>query len=182
MNWKILETERMQLRLLTPSIYADIFSLSDDTIMELLFISDADAFEKEKRKFAKGLAMHNRSFVIFQMIGRDDFRFLGLCGFHTWHVDHARAEIGYHIDRESDKNKGLMTEALWKILEYGFETMQLNRVEALLSPNNKASLALIQKFGFVREGLLRSHYFTNGNYEDSAVFSLLASEFNRVSK
>ena len=70
-----------------------------------------------------------------------------------------------------------MKEALPFVLQYGFEEMELKRIEALVGPNNEASLRLIRSMGFVQEGLLREHYFTNGRFEDSLFFSLLQREF-----
>ncbi|NUY80311.1 GNAT family N-acetyltransferase [Flavobacterium sp. MAH-1] len=180
MNWEILETERMQLRILTPEKYLEIFAQPDAEIMRSLFLKDNDALEKEKEKHLKGRSTHKQSFVNFQLLDKSDGKYLGACGFHTWFVDHARAEIGYHIEDENMKGRGFMSEAMAQILQYGFETMELHRVEALLSPKNIPSLKLVQKFGFTREGLLRGHYFTDGQFEDSLFFSLLKHEFHRV--
>ncbi|MND70827.1 putative ribosomal N-acetyltransferase YdaF [compost metagenome] len=73
-----------------------------------------------------------------------------------------------------------MTEALKPIIQYGFETMKLNRIEAFLSPDNIPSLKLVQKFGFTKEGHLREHYNKDNKLEDSAVYSLLKSEYKAI--
>ncbi|TXI86959.1 MAG: N-acetyltransferase [Crocinitomicaceae bacterium] len=72
-----------------------------------------------------------------------------------------------------------MTEALGLVLNHGFEKMQLNRIEAYVSPNNFPSLSLLTRFNFIEEGTLKRHYFTNGIYEDSILLAKLAeSNFN----
>lgn len=73
-----------------------------------------------------------------------------------------------------------MSEVLNTVLHYGFETMQLRRVEAFISPDNMASLNTVKKFGFTREGQLRSHYVKGEQIEDSVVFSLLRGEYNKL--
>src|SRR5690606_40551856 len=57
---------------------------------------------------------------------------------HTWFPDHCRAEIGYSLMQETDRRKGYMSEAIKEVLNYGFTVMNLNRVEALIAPDNIA--------------------------------------------
>jgi len=70
-----------------------------------------------------------------------------------------------------------MSEALKTILKYGFEKMQLHRVEAFIGSENEASLNLVKKFNFTYEGKMRQHYKVKEKMEDSLVFSLLKHEF-----
>ena len=72
-----------------------------------------------------------------------------------------------------------MTEALAKIIQYGFDKMGLHRLEALVGSENLASLRLMEKFDFIKEGLLREHYYTSGKFENSVVFSKLREEYLR---
>lgn len=104
---------------------------------------------------------------------------MGWCGYHTWILKHHRAEIGYGLYREEDRRKGLMSEALEAVLQYGFEEMDLNRVEALTSYENEASIASLIKFGFREEGILKGHYYVDGLAEDSVMYALLKSEFEQ---
>ena len=55
-----------------------------------------------------------------------------------------------------------MTEAIIPILDYGFEQMKLQRLEAMISPENPASLCLFKKLNFKEEGHLREHYIVDG--------------------
>lgn len=180
-NFETIETERLILRKLTPEKYRQMFEmLPDAEIMNILGLADAEALEKEKQKYRIGLSTYNRSFVNFQILDKINGKILGACGFHSWYIDHARAEIGYALHDENAKAKGLMSEAMKALLHYGFERMRLNRVEAFISPNNIPSLKLAAKFGFTEEGRLRSHYCKNGNMEDSAVFGLLKEEYDLI--
>lgn len=173
-----IETERLILRKLTPAIYRQIFdTLPDTEIMTVLGLADAEALEKEKQKYRNGLSTHNRSFVNFQILDKASRQLLGACGFHTWYTEHARAEIGYALNSEETKAKGIMSEAMKAVLHYGFEHMRLNRIEAFIGPGNIPSLKLVAKSGFKREGHLRGHYCKKGIIEDSLVFGLLREEY-----
>jgi len=173
-----IETERLLLRELNPEIMEQVFtSFEDDEIVSFLGLTTENELETEKNNFAQGLTSYRSSFKAFLLVEKASGRIIGRAGFHTWAKQHSRAELGYHISNDADKNKGYMKEALAAIIDFGFTNMRLNRIEALLSKENTPSLRLVQGFGFTEEGLLRSHYFKNNRMEDSAVFSLLQSEY-----
>lgn len=178
MQFHTLHTNRLILRRLDPEAMDFIHQqLSDDEKMVVLGLDGMEALEVEKENYRKGLSTYQKSFCYFQLIDKNTQKIIGWCGYHTWYVKHRRAEIGYSLYEDQHKQKGLMSEALYSILEYGFEVMDLHRVEAFIAPYNIPSVKLIQKFSFVEEGLLREHYLFNGNLEDSAVFSLLKPDW-----
>lgn len=173
-----IETERLFLRELTPDVYNQVFcSYSDADIKDFFGIQSDEALFKEKEKFKKGLTTFNKSFCNFQIIIKNNNIIIGMCGFHTWAIEHYRAELGYAIHLEAEKRKGYMKEALKPIIKYGFDKMNLHRIEALIGPNNITSIALVKGLGFIQEGHLREHYLKDGAFEDSLVFSLLQKEF-----
>jgi len=181
MNFETFETERLLLRKLTPSDFNHIFENYPETeIRTLLGITSNDEYDLELNKYKKGYATYNRSFIFFQLVDKNSQQIIGGAGFHNWYADHKRAELGYALKDESHKGKGLMTEALNFIIDYGFKQMDLNRVEAFISPGNIPSLKLIDKYNFTREGQLRQHYMKEGKLEDSVVFSLLREEYQRM--
>ena len=92
---------------------------------------------------------------------KSENKLIGTCGFHSWNKKHKRAEIGYELNKEY-WHKGYMLEALPEIIKYGFETMELNRIEALIYPENEASQKSIEKLGFIKEGLLEEYCLYRG--------------------
>ena len=70
-----------------------------------------------------------------------------------------------------------MTEAVSSIIDYGFNELNLHRIEALVGSNNIPSLKIIESQHFTKEGLLRQHYYLANKYEDSIVFSILYKEY-----
>ena len=178
MELTILNTKRLLLRKLTPEVYDHIYkTLSNEEQLQFLGLDSLEELKKEQEKHQKGLATYNKTFAYFQLIDKETQLVIGWCGYHIWYTDHNRAEIGYGLLSDAYKNKGLMTEALAPIITYGFEKMNLFRIEALISLENTPSFKLLTKFGFTQEGLLRNHYLKDGIYEDSAIFSLLKSDY-----
>ena len=72
---------------------------------------------------------------------------------------------------------GYALDAARTIIDFGFTTLGLHRISGAIGPDNAASLALITRLGFTREGRLRDHVFTNGAWRDSILYSLLAHEW-----
>ena len=178
MNFESFETERLILRKLTAPDFNYIFeNYTEAEVRTLLGVSSDDEYTLELNKYKKGYDTYNRSFVYFQMVDKANQQIIGGGGFHNWYVDHRRAELGYALKDESYKGRGLMTEALAFFIDYGFKYMDLNRIEAFIGPDNIASLKLISKYKFTREGALRQHYMQAGKLEDTFVFSLLRDEY-----
>jgi len=178
MHFTTLHTERLMLRAITPEVYDHIHTnLGNTELMEFLGLASAEDLAVEKEKYDKGYSTHNRTFMLFQLIDIGTGKIIGGCGFHTWYPKHNRAEIGYDLRHEEDKRKGLMTEAVRAVLDYGFTEMQLHRVEALVADYNEASVRLLKNFDFTFEGTLREHYNVAGTMEDSDMYSLLKHEF-----
>ena len=176
-NFEILNTERLQLRKISPLELNYFFeNCSEETIRKELIIHTDSGFEKEKEKYKKGYSDYRRTILGFQLIDKSTGEIIGNCGYHNWQTEHHRAEIGYDLAKEDYKRKGLMTEAMKAVIDYGFKTMNLIRIEACVSPVNEASLKLLQKFNFVKEGYFRKHYFKDGVVGDSVFLSLLKDE------
>ncbi|MGE5859464.1 MAG: GNAT family N-acetyltransferase, partial [Ignavibacteria bacterium] len=64
-------------------------------------------------------------------------------------------------------------------LNYGFKVMNLHSIEANVNPDNKASIRLLERNNFTREAYFKENYFYNGKFLDSAIYSLLISEFKK---
>ena len=83
-----------------------------------------------------------------------DGAFIGWCGLTRWNPDYRSASLGYVLD-DSAWGHGYATEAARALLQWAFETLDLNRVQAETDTRNAASAHVLEKLGFVREGTLR---------------------------
>jgi [ribosomal protein S5]-alanine N-acetyltransferase len=103
---------------------------------------------------------------------QDTNEMIGLAG--LWRIirEHHRAEIGYTL-LPAHWNKGLMSEVLETIIDFGFGSMKLHSIEANVNPSNAASIRLLEKLGFIREAYFRENYYFRGRFLDSAIYSLL---------
>ena len=173
-----LHTPRLLLRKLTPDLWRQVHqTFSEENLIQFFGIQNDKELAEERKRFAEGLTAYRRSFVLFHLIERASGKVIGACNFHSWHTPHHRAEIGYAINDESNKRQGYMREALPSVIRYGFEEMDLNRIEAFIGPQNEPSKKLVQRCGFVLEGVMREHYCKDGRIEDSFIFSLLRREW-----
>lgn len=178
MEFEYIETDRLKLRKITPDVMEYVYSVhTDDELMAFFGITSPEILEKEKQKFRNGLTTFNRSYLNFVIIDKQTNTVLGACGYHTWYVEHNRAEIGYGLYDDAHKQKGYMSEAVTAMLAYGFNDMKLHRIEAMTADYNTASIRILEKSGFVYEGRLREHYNVNGKMEDSVLFGLLKKDF-----
>ena len=101
---------------------------------------------------------------------------IGDMGFYRLDVVNQKSEIGYILSPEFWKN-GFGSEAMDAVLKFGFEQLNLNKIEADINPENQASINLVTKMGFRKEAHLRQNLFFNGRFFDSLVFGLLKNEW-----
>jgi [ribosomal protein S5]-alanine N-acetyltransferase len=106
---------------------------------------------------------------------------LGTCTLHQLDARNRRAEIGFALNPEH-WHHGYATEAVGRVLQYAFNTLKLHRIEADSDPRNAASIAVLQRLGFVAEGRMRERWLTHGAPQDSAIFGLLAREWRAAHK
>jgi ribosomal-protein-alanine N-acetyltransferase len=99
-------------------------------------------------------------------------KLLGIIGYYRMKPEHYRAEVGYMLFPEYN-GKGIVSEALGRVIEYGFKEMKLHSIEAILDPENIGSERVLLKNGFVKEAHLIENEFYEGRFLDSMIYSLL---------
>jgi len=95
----------------------------------------------------------------------------------SWDPKHKRGGVGYWLARAA-RRRGLMTEAVREVVRYGFENLGLHRLEANHFPRNPASGRVLEKAGFVREGLLRGAVWKGEKPEDVIQYAILSTDLN----
>ena len=170
----ILETPRLILRGFNQASYNSLFNFgSDSEISNVLGLSTAEELELEKFRYKGGYSTYNLTIQFFQLVDKKDNRVMGWCGYHSWAKQHRRAEIFYMLKRDEDKQKGLMTEALRAVLQYGKSEMNLRRIEAFVATNNPASYKLVDKFGFKKEAEIQFRYQFGDEVDWDYMYALL---------
>ena len=85
--------------------------------------------------------------------------------------------LGYQLARSSER-RGLMTEALRATNAFVFDEMRLHRIMANFRPENERSARLLDRLGFVREGLARDYLFIDGAWRDHILTALTNPRFD----
>jgi ribosomal-protein-alanine N-acetyltransferase len=171
-----LETERLSLREVKPSDVAEIFTLrSELRIMTYLDRSPAKS-EEEAMQFIElnDTALKAGNGICWGMCQKGSDKLIGTVAIWRIIKEHHRGEVGYTLHPDH-QGKGLMDEAFKAVIKYGFEKIRLHSLEANVNPENKASIRLLQKNGFVKEAHFRENYYYDGKYLDSAIYSLISS-------
>ena len=171
-----MNTNRLIFRNRTRKLIIEMLTYSQDQQMLFFGFETKEQLEYKLARIEKGLSNNNEDYHIFDLIDKKSNGVIGSCGFHKWVKDHNRSEIGYEI-HSKHQNKGYMSEAIKEVINYGFNTMKLNRIEALVDPENEKSIRVITKNNFIKEGVLRGHYKNGNEFEDSIVYSLLRSDY-----
>ncbi|WP_129677598.1 GNAT family N-acetyltransferase [Candidatus Chloroploca sp. Khr17] len=179
-TFPVLHTERLFLRAPEPDDAAAMFPIMADPEVMRYFGAPPMALPDEALQRIAGIreAFAAQEGVRWAITLREDETLLGTCGFWRLIKPHFRAEVGYELGR-TWWGRGLMTEALGAVLRFGFTQMGLHSVEAMIDPPNVASRRVLEKLGFVQEAYFRENYYdpTSGRFGDSAVFSLLRSNW-----
>ncbi len=172
-----LSTARLRLRCINKSDAKEIFVLRTDKQVLQYLDRDPMASEKEALEFVDLIldTLKKNEGVLWVITHKDSDKLLGTLGYWRLEKAHYRAEIGYQLSPQ-EWGKGIMKEALLKVIEYGFNSMKLHSIEANIHPGNTASAGLLEACGFVREGYFRESYHHNGKFSDSAIYSLLISD------
>lgn len=84
--------------------------------------------------------------------------------------------IGYRIIPD-ERDKGYCTEAVKILVDYLFLSTDVVRVQAQTSPDNKASIRVLEKAGFTREGVIRKSIHVRGRWRDGVLYSMLRDEW-----
>lgn len=118
----------------------------------------------EKSLFQWGVVLHETNEVI------------GTCTLAQLDSRNRRADLGYALARDH-WGRGLMLEALCALFDFGFGELNLHRLEADVDPRNEASLRLLERLGFTREGFLRERWLIGGGVQDTVLLGLLHHEW-----
>jgi ribosomal-protein-alanine N-acetyltransferase len=173
-----LQTARLSLREMGQTDAQALYAvLSDDKVTEYY---DDDPFTGLSEAQAQIEAWNNgyegRRCIRWGIAPKQDDMLIGTCGYYSLHRWHRRGAIGYELARPFWR-QGIMTGALRAIIGYGFDEMELIRIQATVMPGNLASVRLLEGLGFQQEGVLRGYErWGSKGYLDLLMFSLLRRE------
>ena len=132
------------------------------------------AFRRRLRRYADDLrADLAYSFLIFR--GGDGAMVGGVTLANIRRGVAQAGSIGYWVGAPFAR-QGYMTAAMRALIPFCFGTLRLHRLEAACIPSNAASIALLEKTGFQREGYARSYLCINGKWQDHLLYARLKDD------
>ncbi len=175
-----LETPRLRLRKLTLKDAQDVYAYSRDPMVAEHVLWEAHRSIFDTRSYIRFMQRKYRMGepASWGIVIKETGQVVGTIGFMWIQQDNASAEVGYSLSR-AFWNQGYMTEALSRVIRYGFEALGLNRIEAQHEVTNPASGAVMRKCGMVREGTLRQRLMNKGHFVDVDLYAILRHDWRK---
>jgi RimJ/RimL family protein N-acetyltransferase len=136
-----------------------------------------DYTEPQAREWAAATEEHRRAGrgMSLMVVDARTGELLGSCDLRRPTYDPLLGEIGFLVDPNA-RGRGVAVRALALLIRWGFDELGMRRIQALVHPDNPASLRVVERLGFAREGLLRSYREGRSGREDRIALSLLSGE------
>lgn len=175
----ILKTERLNLRPISENDIENIFELQSLEQTAKFNTSKVPIdINETKINVAKWIAENNKENIkhcTFAVEQIDEEKFIGLIGIHLGKEHYKNAEVWFQFDYRF-WNKGYATESLRKIIDFGFETLKLHRIEAGCAVDNVGSFTVLEKVGMLREAHTRQLLPLKSGWSDNYGYAILSSD------
>ena len=175
-KFPVLKTNRLVLRQLNSNDENGIYNFYSDPVAlkyvpRNLFTERIEA--SDKIKFFDAL-FDDRKGIWWAISYKEKQDIIGIAGF--FEIDKAanKAELGYGF-LQGNWGKGVGTEIVKTLTDFGFQAIQLHKIYAYIHPDNISSIKVVEKFGYKREGLFKDHDFAQNKYFDTAVYTKIIS-------
>ena len=173
-----LTTGRLTLRRMLVSDTEDMYAYASrpDVTRYLTWYPHTDhAYTREYLQYLGGRYTVGM-FYDWAIVYEPDGKMVGTCGFTSFNCASDSAEVGYVLNPDY-WGKGIATEALRRVLAFGFEELKLHRIEAKFICGNQRSRRVMEKVGMRFEGVMREGMLVKGKYVDVGICSILRSEW-----
>lgn len=175
--FNVLETERLILREVSKLDVEEIYQIfSDEEVAKYDWFEPIES-QEEARKI---IDVYKEEFeaeeeITWGIALKETNKLVGICCLCHFEPEARRAEIGYDL-MQSEWNKGYATEMVKAIVDFGFNYINLNRIESFITPGNHASVKVLEKAGFTKEGVVRERDFIKNKLEDGVIMAILQKD------
>jgi ribosomal-protein-alanine N-acetyltransferase len=170
-----LLTKRLRLRQFEPRDVPGLHACFGDPVAMRYWNFPPCRSEDESERWVTILAKNTSpySFLAWAVADKRSDQCIGMINYHHREAHNRRLEIGY-ILAPAKQGRGLMTEAVTALLDYCFEKLQVHRVQALIHPDNTASIRLAERVGFRCEGgPLHDYWRVGDGYASVMMYGLV---------
>jgi [ribosomal protein S5]-alanine N-acetyltransferase len=170
----ILTTERLILRPVTEGDVSAIFALRSDPEVMRFVCRPLVQNEAEAKVWFDRIdqSLQANEGINWAICWKNDPKMFGSMALWRFDKENYRAELGYMIPPQY-WGQGIISEALAAVIPYAFNDLKLHSLEGQIDPRNAASGRVLEKQGFRQEAYFRENLHYNGEFLDTAVFSLL---------
>lgn len=182
----ILCTERLTLRKMSVSDSSDMYEYSKKSIVTKYLLWTEHESEGQTYNFLCGVSdwYKRGEYYDWAVTLTDSGKMIGTCGFTSFDFEHGRAEVGYVLNPDF-WGQGIAAEAVGAVIEFAFNELGANRVEAHFIEGNNASLRVMEKCGMTFEGYLKQYMLIKGEYKNIGFAAVTRNNFkpqNRYTK
>lgn len=172
-----IKSPRLLLRKMSISDTKELFKIwSDSEVTKHMNIESFTQIEQVQEMIQLFDKLSENSEAIrYSIIELESNKIIGTCGFNYVDINNSKVEIGYDLNK-SFWAQGYAKEAITYLIQYAFNDLGINRIEAKIEPENTNSIKLIEKLNFTYEGTLRQSEKSKGRYIDLKIYSKLASD------
>ena len=180
----IIKGERINLRILKKSdanaIYEGVSNPEVSRYIPLIpkpyKLEDANWFISHTKKSYRKKSSYELAIEL-----KKEKKIVGMIGLTNLNQESKRAEIGYWLNQNYWR-QGIISEALELLVDYGFTQLELEKITAKVLHENEGSAKLLTKHGFTLEGRLRRETYTNDQWYDDLVYSILKEEYQTLKR
>jgi RimJ/RimL family protein N-acetyltransferase len=150
---------------------------NDQRVSGYLTVDTPMSLAWEEGWFDRLQALQGKTVYHFVICLRESGQPIGTIGLHDVDPKHGTAEVGISIGDPALWGQGLGSEAMSALLDYGFGTLRLERIQLLVYDFNARARRSYEKVGFVLEGTLRKALYRNGRRRDIHLMAVLRDEW-----
>lgn len=173
-----METDRMIFRSVKRGDCKDIFEYSSDPRTSQYLLWDPHESIEYTKSFIEIILSKYKigEYNDWALVLKENKKMIGTCGFTRIDERNGVAEIGYVLNPKY-WGMGLATEAAKKVIDFAFNELGVNRVEARFIFGNEASQKVMNKVGMKFEGYQRESLFSKGKFKTIGISSILKREY-----
>ena len=174
----MLQGERVRLRALTRDDLSRVCAFNNDLAVEIAGGGDPpypQSLARLQAEFDQDVSKGGRDSTRFAI--ETDGQVIGLCGLHNPDPVAHTSELGIGIGDRAYWGRGFGRESIGLLLNYAFRYLNQRRVWLRVHGRNERALGAYRACGFVEEGRLRAHVWSDGSYDDLVVMGVLREEW-----
>ncbi|MDR0368203.1 MAG: GNAT family N-acetyltransferase [Bacteroidales bacterium] len=179
---RILETERILLKPIEEEDLTFLMNLRWDKDITQFIIHDPISKQDQKKWYEKISKGNNLALSVFYKDPKNTAQteIIGTVGLFDVNMRHQHAKLKSTRILAKYQGSGIVFEVLMLVLDYGFNTLNLNKVFGDSFEENTPIIKILETLGFQKEGVLRNHYFHEGMFKNAIALGLLREDFNKL--